>query len=600
MSKDRNSYDKDMLCNTSDIYKNDEAWEKDFKRIQKDLNKYEHYKTHILDSPNTLYELMDFDTKINRTLSKLVCYAQINYDIDTSIERYQAMWSRIQELIDMYSEKTSYIVPELLEKDYKIIEKYINSEPRLKEYENYLSKTFRMKNHTLSQEEERIIAIFGNSLSTPIETYQFLSDTDLKFGVVLDDSGKKVELTEKSYNKLVTSSNKSVRKNAFERLYETYGKFSNTFAKLLGSEVTNKNRLANLRGFAGLREESLYIDEIPLEIYDNLIKITHKNIFRLKKYWTLRKEALGLKELHLYDLRVDLIDKVNQVYTKEEAEDLIVKALNPLGEEYSEILKKAFRERWIDIADNDNKRNGAYCTTCYDVHPFVLSSFDNTLESVFALTHELGHAVHEYYSSKNQKYQNSYPSIFVAEVASQINEIFLNMYLIQNSKDEKFKINLLDKLIANFRNAVYHQTMFAEFEKNIHDLDRKGISLTKETLNEECYKLNKEYFCDEICVDDVIKYEWARIPHFYNEFYVYQYATSYIAAVILSKNIQEGKKGTKDKYLDFLKLGSSKSPIDSLKIAGVDMEDSKVLKDAFCYFEDLIDELEKKLRCKNG
>lgn len=600
MSKDRNSYDIKLLCNISDIYKNDEAWEKEFKNVTRSLKKYGVFKGHILDDGNTLIELLEFDTKISRSLSKIICYAQISYDVDTSISKYQAMWNKTLQIIDMCDEQTSFVVPELLEKDYKVIEKYMNSEPRLKEYENYLSKLFRMKNHTLSKEEERIISIFGNSLSTPIETYQFLSDTDLKFGVILDESGKEVELSEKSYNKLIISSNKEVRRNAFETLYETYGKFANTFAKLLGSEVTNKNRLANLRGFTGLREESLYMDEIPLKIYDDLIKITRKNIFRLKKYWILRKKSLGLKELHLYDLRVALNEKVNPTYSKEEAEDLIVKALMPLGEEYEEILKKSFEERWIDIADNDDKRNGAYCTTCYDVHPFVLSFFDGTLESVFDLTHELGHAIHEYYSCKNQKYQNSYPSIFVTEVASQINEIFLNMYLIQNSRDEKFKINLLDKLIANFRNAVYRQTMFAEFEKNIHNLDEKGIPLTKEVLNEECHKLNKEYFCDEIYVDDVIKYEWARIPHFYNEFYVYQYATSYIAATILSKNILEEKKGAKDKYLEFLKLGSSKNPIDSLKIAGVDMEDEKVLKEAFCYFEDLINELEKQLRCKNG
>ncbi len=600
MSKKRSSYDKNLFCNQYEIYKDDMAWEKDFKQILDDLKKYERFKGHILDNPNSLYELLELDTLISRTLSKMICYAQINYDTDTSISKYQAMWNKTLKLIGKYEESTSFIIPELIEKDYNIVKNYISIEPRLKDYEKKLQDIYKIRKHTLSKECEQLLSTYENSLNSALETYEYLIDTDLKFGTIKDENGVEVELSEKTYNKLITSKDKNTRRVTFEKFYEVYGDFKNTFSKLLETEVSNRERLAKIRNYDNALEESLYLNEVPIAIYDKLLEVVHQNLYRLKKYFQLRKKALGLEELHLYDLRVTLSKNKEPNYTFEEAKNVIKNSLSILGKEYCETLDKAFVSRWIDAADNDNKRNIAYCAACYDVHPYVSVPFDETLSNVFDIAHEMGHAIHEYYSSKSQLYQNSMPTVFVSEVASQINEIFLNVYLLEHTDDRDFKITLLDKLLEHFRNAVYRQTMFAEFEKEIHELAIKDIPLTQEVLCEKYYRLNKMYFNGEIKVDDMIKYEWVRIPHFYDAFYVYQYATSYIAAIVISKKILSGDKNAIKDYLEFLKLGSSLSPIESLKVAGVDMEDPEVLENAFNYYEDLINELEEILRCKNG
>ena len=450
-----------------------------------------------------------------------------------------------------------------------------------------------MKKYILTDKEEKILSSLSTTFNTPDQVYSYLTDADMKFGTIKDRNGKRVELNERTYHEFIESTNRRERKLAFTKLFATYGKFKNTYASLLASEVNNHNKVAQIRGYKSAREVSLYGNEIPLEIYDHLITTVKKNVEALSRFWKIKKYALGVSSLHLYDTYTALTDGVQKRYSESEAEELLYKALSVLGDTYIADLKKAFKERWIDFCPNDGKRGGAYCTACYTVHPYVLLSYTGTLENVSTLAHELGHAMHYYYAIQNQSYQDYGYSIFVAEVASQVNQILLSKYLLQHTDDIEEKKYLLDDLIRDFKATIYRQTMFADFEATIHEAAGNGEVLTHEYLCNTYYELNKEYMGKNIVVDDLVKYEWERIPHFYMNFYVYQYATAYAAAIKIAMDILSGKDGAREKYLEFLSLGCTKTPIESLKVAGVDMTKKETLQDAFTYFESLVDELEK-------
>ncbi len=593
MAKKRNEYPENLKWNVKDLYENTDKFQEDFQYLEEHIKDFAKYEGHILDSASTLEELLVLETNLSKMLERVYVYAHINNDSDTTEVKYQAMYGKVYQLYEKYSVATSFIIPEILKTDYSLLEKYLQSNPRLKEYERSLQEIFRSKKYILSDKEEKLLSSLATTFSTPDQVYSYLTDADMKFGTIKDCHGQKQELDEKSYRKFIESSNRGERKQAFTKLFSTYGNFKNTYASLLAGEVNNNNKIAEVRGYNSAREAALYHNDIPVSIYDFLLATVKKNIKPLSKYWKIKKKALGVSTLHLYDTYAPIVEGINKKYTAKEAEELLYKSLQVLGDEYITDLKQAFKERWIDFCPNEGKRNGAYCTACYSVHPYVLLNFDGSLDNVSTLAHELGHAMHYYYAIKNQAYQDYSYSIFVAEVASQVNQILLSKYLISISNDEVEKKCLIDDLIKNFKATIYRQTMFAEFELRIHESAQKGEVLTHEYLCDTYYKLNKEYMGKNIIVDDLVKYEWERIPHFYMNFYVYQYATAYAASIKIAIDILAGKEGAKEKYLEFLKLGCTKDPVASLKVAGVDMSNTEVLDDAFAYFENLVEELEE-------
>ena len=593
MARARKDFKEDLKWNVKDLYHSLDDYEKDYHYIQEHLKDYAKYQGHILDSENILYEVLSFDYKMSEMLERVYVYAHINNDSDTTDVKYQAMFGKAYKLYEEYNEATSFLVPEILKGSWELIEKYINKNSKLQEYERVLKNIFRMKKYVLSDKEEKILSSLSTTFSTPDNVYSYLTDADMKFGTIKDQFGKKHELNERTYHEFIESNDRRLRKQAFTKLLSTYGEFKNAYASLLASEVNNNNKVAQIRGYNSARSASLYGNEIPVSIYDNLILTVKKNIVPLSKFWKIKKEALGVSKLHLYDTYTALTNMSTKKYTEKEAEELLYQALSVLGDGYIRDLKKAFGERWIDFCPNDGKRNGAYCTACYSVHPYVLLSYNGTLENVSTLAHELGHAMHYYYAIKNQSYQDYGYSIFVAEVASQVNQILLSKYLLQHTDDIDEKKYLLDDLIRDFKATIYRQTMFADFEKTIHEADQNGEVLTHEYLCNTYYRLNKEYMGKNVVVDEVVKYEWERIPHFYMNFYVYQYATAYAAAIKIAMDILDGKEDARDNYLAFLKLGCTKNPIDSLKVAGVDMTKEETLNDAFVYFNGLVNELEE-------
>lgn len=593
MAKKRTEYSENLKWNVKDLYETEEDYQKDFADLEQKLPLFAKYEGHILDDADTLYELLKFDTEFSKRLEQVYVYSHINNDSDTTNVQYQTMYGKAYQLYEKYSVATSYIVPEILKGDYQLIDSYIKKNSKLKVYERTLKEIFRKKKYILSDKEEKVLSTLATTFRTPDQVYSMLTDADMKFGMIKNHLGNKEVLDEKSYHKFIESPYRKERKKAFTKLFSTYGEFKNAYASLLASEVNNNNKIASLRGYSSALEASLYSNDIPVSIYDNLISTVKKNTDPLSKFWKLKKVLLDVPSLHLYDTYAPISKEVTKKYTESEAEELLYEALGVLGREYITDLKKAFQERWIDFCPNEGKRNGAYCTACYNVHPYVLLSFDGTLESVSTLAHELGHAMHYYYAIKNQSFEDYGYSIFVAEVASQVNQILLNKYLISKTTDLDEKKYLIDDLIKDFKATIYRQTMFADFERTIHEAADKGEVLTHEYLCNTYYELNKEYMGKNVIIDDLVKYEWERIPHFYMNFYVYQYATAYAAAIKIAMDILNHKEGAREQYLEFLGLGCTKTPVESLKVAGVDMTKEETLQEAFVYFETLVNELKE-------
>ena len=545
MAKLRKDFKENLKWNVQDLYKTEEDYEKDYQFVKEHLKDYGKYQGHLLDNENILYEALSFDNHLSKILERIYVYAHINNDSDTTEVKYQAMYGKAYKLYEEYQEACSFLVPEILKGDRALIEEYVKKNSKLKEYERVLTDIFRLKEHVLSDKEEKILSSLSTTFSIPDQVYSYLTDADMKFGTIKNKDGKKVELNEKTYHEFIESNDRSERKQAFTKLLTTYGNFKNTYANLLASEVNNNNKIAQIRGYKSAREASLYQNEIPEEIYDFLIDTVKKNVAPLSKFWKIKSKALGFNKLHIYDTNTAMSRGITKKYSEKEAEELLYQALNGLGDNYINDLKQAFQERWIDFCPNDGKRNGAYCTACYSVHPYVLLSYNGTLENVSTLAHELGHAMHYYYAIQNQSYQDYGYSIFVAEVASQVNQILLSKYLISKTDNVEEKIYLIDDLIRDFKATIYRQTMFADFEKTIHEAQQKGEVLTHEYLCSTYYKLNQEYMGENIVIDELIQYEWERIPHFYMNFYVYQYATAYAAAIKIAMDIFNHKDGAR-------------------------------------------------------
>ena len=591
--KTRVEIDKKYKIDLKDLFKNDEEFLKEVDHLNKKIEEFEKFQGHLLDDDKTLLEFLKLDDEISAKLEVCYVYAHLNNDFDLGEKRSNEFFGKAVKLYNKYSTNISYVIPELLQNDYKIIEKFINENKDLKQYERMLKNIFKEKNHFLSKEEERVLSVINDSFRTPENAYSKLLDADLTFESIKDENGKKVELTSSNWAKYLESKNRNVRKNAFKKFYKSYINIRNTTTELLASEVKNNNNIAKLRKYDSALSASLESNDVNPQIYNSLINHIHNNLKKTYKYWDLRKKILGVSNLHIYDTYVPMVDANEKEYSFEEAKELVLNALSILGDDYTKVLNKAFDNNWIDVFPTKNKRSGGYCTAVYNSHPYVFLNFDNRYGEVSTVAHELGHAMHYYYSIKNNNYVDYSYSIFVAEVASQVNEIILSDYMIKNSKNKQEKLFVLDELLKRFKASVIRQAMFAEFEKEIHEKEQNGVVLTSEYLNDLYYKLNKLYYGPSVEIDKEIAFEWERIPHFFYNFYVYQYSTGYIAALKIAKDIINKKENALENYLKFLSLGCTMDPVSELKVAGVDLTKDEVYNEAFEEFEKEIEEFEK-------
>lgn len=593
MLLERNEIEDKFKWDVESLYKDLEAWEEDYERLESLLEEIEQYQGRLDEDAETLYELFRMRDEASRTVVNLYVYSNLKMDEDTRVSKYQSLKDRAFGGIVEYENKTAFIVPELLNIDRNIIDGFLMEKEELKLYRQYLDEVYRMKDHVLSAREESIMAQVSEISSAPENVFGMLSNADLKFPMVRDEDGKEIQITNGNFVPLLESKNREFRKDVFKSYYEVFEQFKNTFAATLSGEVKARSFNAKIRNYENSLEAALDQNNIPVGVYDNLIKSIHGGLEPMYKYMEIRKRALGVEKHHMYDIYTPIVSDVNTKFTYEEAQDMIIDALSPLGENYIEILKKGFNSRWVDVYENVGKRSGGYSSGTYDSKPFILLNYKDTLDSVFTTAHEMGHSIHSYLSIKKQPYIYSSYSIFVAEVASTVNEVLLINYLINKSKDKKEKAYLLNHFLDGFRTTVYRQTMFAEFEKIINHKVESGGALTAEYLSNEYKKLNELYYGEEVCIDDEIAIEWARIPHFYYNFYVYQYATGYSAAVAIVDKILSGEEGIVEKYIEFLSSGSSDYPINILKKLGIDMENGEAVNRAIKRFTKMVNEMDK-------
>ena len=572
------------------IYKDEKEWQKDFDDVKEKILKVLEYKDSFLSNGKKLYEYLKYDEEVSRKLEKIYYYAHLNYDADTLDEKYKVMTNKVSDLFTKYNELSSFVVPEILKLDEEKLNTFYKDEEKLEDYRFSIENIYRFKNHTLDEEKEKMLSNLSKCLSNPEETYEALTDSDFEYDYITDEKGNKVKFNESNYSLFIKSKDRSVRKKAFEMLHNKYKKYIRTITSTYKGEVENNVVLAKIRNYDSAISASLYSDNVSVDIYNNLIKVVNDNMNVLYDYYDLKKEILSLDRLHMYDTYVEIINKIDKKYSFDEAKEIVIDALSVLGDKYVKNLKKAFDEKWIDIYHSKGKRSGAYSSGNFDVNPYVLLNFEGKLDDVSTLAHELGHSMHTYLSCKNNPYQYSSYEIFVAEVASTVNELLLANYMLKNSKNKDEKLAIINHILDLYKATLYRQTMFAEFEKETHKLREKGEVLTSELLSNTYYNLVKKYFGPNVLCDDLIRYEWARIPHFYYNFYVYKYATGISAASYIVDGILNNKEGALENYINFLKTGGSMYPLDELKIAGVNLNSKSVILSAIKTFEKYLKE----------
>jgi oligoendopeptidase F len=581
--------------NLEDIFATDDAWEEKFKEIKEMIPQLSRYQGKLGESAETLYNALQQQDELSIKLGKLYTYAHMRSDEDTTNSFYQGLNDRAANLATQAGSALSFIVPEILSMDEEKLKSYIEEYEPLQLYKHALDEINHQRPHVLNASEEALLAQVGEVTNAPSNTYGMLNNADLTFPSVKDESGEEIDVTHGRYLRFMESDVRRVREDAFRAVYDTYGEFKNTFASTLSGAVKRNNFYATVRKYDSARQAALDSNHIPEKVYDNLVGTVNDHLHLLHRYVKLRKKVLGLDELHMYDMYTPLVKDANMKVSFDEAKELVLKGLKPLGAEYNKIVQEGYQNRWIDVQENKGKRSGAYSSGTYGTMPYVLMNWQNNVNNLFTLAHELGHSVHSYYTRNNQPFPYANYSIFVAEVASTTNESLLNQHLLKVTEDKKKKLYLLNHMLEGFRGTVFRQTMFAEFEQLIHKEAAAGEALTPELMTELYYDLNVKYFGEDVSIDQEIGLEWARIPHFYMNFYVYQYATGFSAAASLSKQILGEGQPAVDRYLDFLKSGSSEYPIDVLKKAGVDMTTSKPIKDALHIFEETLDEMEQLL-----
>lgn len=577
------------------MFASNEVWEGDYKAVSQEIENFASWKKSMGESSTTFLKTIQNYMQIERHMSKLAVYAMQRADEDAANSFYQTMKQKVDRMYVRFDEVCAWMEPKIMELGREWVDNAISEEPALKEYSRFLHDILRMEAHIASPEIEELLASAGEIALAPDNIYSMFSYADLKFPAAVDSQGNTHSVTAGSFAMLEESQDRTLRKSVYESLYGTYEKFQNTVAAMFAANVQQAGFYAKARKYPSTRAYYLDDNKIPEEVYDNLIDTIHKNIHLLHRYVRLRKKMLGVEELHFYDVYTPLVKDFTHVYSFEEAEELVKEGLRPLGEEYLSLLQEGFDHRWIDKYENEGKRSGAYSGGCYDSVPYVLMNFTGNLDNVFTLAHEMGHSLHSYYSRHNQPYQDSHYRIFVAEVASTCNEALLNEYLLSKATDKTEKMYLLNHFLESYKGTVFRQTMFAEFEYLCHKKVQEGKILTAGTLNQYYKELNEFYFGSDMICDDKIALEWARIPHFYTPFYVYQYATGFSAAMALSNKIlQEGQPAVEN-YKKFLKLGCSVDSISALKVAGVDMSSSKPIEEALIIFENMLAQMEALL-----
>lgn len=577
-----------------DIYPSDEAWDAAYAEAQNFSRQISAYRGRLGSSARTLLEFLQLGETISVAFDSLYGYAQRRSDEDTAVSKYQGMSSKAISLMVAVDAAGSFETPELLAIPDEKLDQFYQELPELTVYRTYLDNLRRKRAHILSDAEEKLLASAGEISQSPDTIYSMFADADLKFPPAVDSAGNEHELTHGSYIPLMHSTDRVLRKSAFQSLYSMYGKFRNTAAAILTAQVKQLKFHADARRYPSTLHMSLDSSNVPTEVYTNLIQAVHDNMQPMYRYVALRKKLLGVDELHMYDLYTPIVADADEKIPYEQAKETVLRALAPMGEDYLNILREGFDNRWIDVYENVGKCSGAY-SAGLRVHPYVLLNYADTLDSMFTLAHEMGHAIHSYLSNKNQPVIYSDYVIFVAEVASTCNEALLMQYLLNNTTDPRKRAYLINYFLEQFRTTLYRQTMFAEFELEINRRNEAGESLTAEVYNQIYHDLNVRYFGDGIVIDPEIDLEWARIPHFYYDYYVYQYATGYAAAIALSRRIlREGEPAVRD-YLEFLSGGCSKDPISLLRGAGVDMATTQPITEALRLFDELIDEMEQLL-----
>ncbi|AHC19384.1 oligoendopeptidase F [Paenibacillus polymyxa] len=574
-----------------DLFPNRKAWDQEYEEVKQLAKKAEQFQGK-LNSAESIGSCFKLEDELSLKTERVYVYAHLHHDEDTAEPTYQGLSQKAKKLGVEVSESLSFVTPEILALPDHQLDAFIE-DPKLADYRFTLQEMKREKAHILGKTEEALLAQVGNLAQAPQTIFGMLNNADLKFPKIKDENGKEVELTHGSYIQFLESPHREVRERAFKAVYDTYAKNKNTIASTLSANVNKNIFYSRVRKYPSVLEMSLYGDNIPKEVYTNLIDTIHESLPLLHRYIKLRKKLLGVDELHMYDLFAPLVDEYKMDITYEDAKTQTKEGLKPLGADYLASLQKGYDERWIDVYENENKRTGAYSWGAYGTHPYVLLNHKDNLNSMFTLAHEMGHALHSYYSDNALKYRDAQYTIFLAEVASTTNEALLMDYLLNKSTDPKEKMYLLTYYADQFRTTVFRQTMFAEFEKIVHERAEQGESLTPQLLSEIYYDLNVKYHGPGMKVDKDIEMEWARIPHFYNSFYVYKYATGFSAATSFSKQILEEGQPAVDRYLGFLKSGGSDYSINILKKAGVDMSSPQPIREAMSVFEEVITEMEK-------
>ena len=577
-----------------DLFPNDEAWEAEFQACQEIPDQMSAYRGRLGTSAATLLEYLEYSEEVNSRINSLYIYTMLRHDEDTANAAYQAIQGRCSSFLVRLSSATAFEEPELVAIPEEELKEFYAQEPGLEKYRRYLTWTRLDKDHILSQAEEDLLAGAGEVTSGPHDIFSAFSDADMKFPTVTDSTGKEHALTHGSYIALMESPDRTLRENAFKSLYGVYGSFRNGLSAMLNTEIRKNVFLSRARKYDSALQAALTPVEIPEKVYHNLIEAVHQNLDKMYRYMALRKKAMGLDELHMYDIYAPMLPEADRVITFEQAKEYVLAATKVLGPEYHKVIESSFTERWMDIYENEGKRSGAYSCGC-KVHPFVLLNHKDNLNSAFTLAHELGHSMHSYLSNKNQPPIYSHYVLFVAEVASTCNEALLMRYLLDHTTDKRERAVLINYFLEQFRTTLYRQTMFAEFELKTHQLAEAGEALTAQRFCDIYYDLNKLYYGDNMTVDPEIAMEWSRIPHFYRRFYVYQYATGFSAAMALSQRILTGGSEAVEQYLKFLSGGGSTDPISLLKIAGVDMSTPAPVNEALALFGELIGELEELL-----
>lgn len=587
--------DERYKWNLTDIYEDTSKVDEDFNNIAEYLNEIVKLKGSLKESSDNLLSCYNLLEKAEMILMKIDAYSTLKYHQNMANSENVKLYKKMENLLNEYVTKTSFITPEVTDIDDNVLLSFLKENEGLRKYSRIIEKIIKNKKHVLSKEAEYVVSKYSTVLNSFDNIYTMLNDVDFKFGSIKDENGNDVQVTHGTYTTFLTSKNREVRKAAFDKMYEKYKEFINTLTENYLSAVKEDTISASLRNYSSSLEKAVDGEDSTVKVYDSLINTVNANLALNHRYMKLKKKLLNIDKMHMYDVYVNTLDNSDEKYTFEDAKEIVKKALTPLGKDYLEVIDFALENRWIDVYESENKYSGGYSMGVYGVHPYILLNYTDDIESVSTTAHELGHTMHSYLASKTQDFFNADYTIMVAEVASTVNEILLAEYQIANEKENSKKAALINSLIDRIRATLIRQTMFAEFEKDVHLKVESGITLSADELCDIYYNLNKKYFGEDVVSDDYIKYEWARIPHFYRPFYVYKYATGISSAIAIATRILKGDKEYTNRYINMLKCGGSKDSLDLLKDVDVNLETTKPVEDAFKYFEEKLQALEDLL-----